>query len=88
MFEILILSLSAFVVDFGDTGFAPFFCANVVLESLTVEADAELLRRLGPCELDDLVPLLDEFVSESLELPLSLDDEPEVDPLDSDVVTD
>lgn len=49
---------------------------------------AELLRRARPpCELDDDEPELDEFESESLELPLD-DDEPELVQLESVVLTD
>lgn len=52
------------------------------------EADAELLRRLGPCELDESESELDELESDSLELPLD-DDVPDVEPeLESEVLTD
>lgn len=53
-----------------------------------LEADAELLLRSGPCELDESESELDELESDSLELPLD-DDEPDVEPeLVSDVLTD
>lgn len=48
---------------------------------------AELLRRPRPCELDESESELDEFEFESLELPLD-DEEPELEPLESVVVTD
>lgn len=51
------------------------------------DADAELLRRFGPCELDESESELDEFESEPLELSLD-DDDPELEQLDSDELTD
>lgn len=51
------------------------------------DADAELLRRFGPCELDESESELDEFESDPLELSLD-EDEPELEQLDSVELTD
>lgn len=52
-----------------------------------LDADAELLLRFAPCDLEDSESELDEFESDPLELPLD-DDEPELEQLDPVVLTD
>lgn len=68
--------------------FLPFttFLVSVFLLS-GLDAEAELLLRFAPCDLDDSESELDEFESDPLELPLD-DDDPELEQLDSVVLTD
>lgn len=76
--------VDAFAFDFFDGG------AVVGFGSFDGEFDTEaweLLRRPRPRELDESESELDEPDSESLELPLD-DDEPELEQLESVVVTD
>lgn len=60
-----------------------FLAVLDVFDSFGVLFDAELLRRLSPWELDDTESLLDEFESDSLELPLDEVD-PELEQLELD----
>lgn len=80
------LTVDTFAFDFFDGA-----AVGAGFDSLGGEFDkeaAELLRRTPrPCELDESESELDEFEFESLELPLD-DDEPELEQLESLVVTD